>query len=460
MSEISARKRIWGWFWFDWASQPYHTLLITFVFGPFFAAVATEFFMAQGMIEDTADAKAQSLWSWGLAIAGLVVGLGAPIMGALADTAGRVRPWVALFSCFYVIGAGALWWAQPDGSNLWAMLIAFGVGFVGAEFALVFTNAQLPGLVDQNEVGEVSGSGFAFGYIGGFVALAIMLLLFVEQPNGKTLIGLAPGFGLLDADAREGTRFVGPFVAIWFLIFMIPYWLRVKDIPKPGARHSLSGAFAILGRSIRSLKTKRSLSAYLGGSMLYRDALNGLYGFGGVYAKLVLNWPIVLIGVFGVVSILAAAVFSFLGGRMDRKLGPKPVIIVSILVLTLVCLVIVSMTREAVFGITLAEGSKVPDAIFFMCGILIGGMGGTLQSASRSMMVRHVDPEAPTESFALYGLSGRATAFIATVLIGWFTMLTGSARLGISPLIGLFALGLLLLIWVKPEGAKQEVVNE
>lgn len=454
MAEISTRRRIWGWYWFDWASQPYHTLLLTFIFGPFFAAIATEFFMAQGLAEKAADAKAQSIWSWGLAAAGLIVGFGAPIMGALADTAGRVRPWVALFSVFYVIGAWSLWWTQPDGSNLWTVMFLFALGFIGAEFALVFTNSQLPSLADQDGVGEISGSGFAFGYIGGLVALAIMLSLFVEQPDGKTLIGLEPGLGFLDAEAREGTRMVGPFVAIWFIIFMIPYALWVKDQPTGQKKPSLSGAFAILGRSLRGLKTKRSLAAYLGSSMFYRDALNGLYGFGGVYASLVLNWPIVLIGVFGIISGLAAAAFSFFGGRLDSKHGPKPVIICAILALMAVCFLIVNMTRENVFGIALPEGSNLPDIIFFGCGMLIGGMGGTLQAASRSMMVRHVDPAAPAESFGLYGLSGRATAFMAPALIAWFTTMTGSARLGVSPLIGLFALGLLLLIWVKADGEK------
>ena len=94
----------------------------------------------------------------------------------------------------------------------------------------------------------------------------------------------------------------------------------------------------------------------------------------------------------------------------------------------------------------------MPDIIFFGCGVLIGGLGGVLQSASRSLMVRHTDPNYPTENFGLYGLSGRATAFIAPTLIGVTTAATQSARLGVSPVIGLFVLGLILLAWVKAEG--------
>jgi UMF1 family MFS transporter len=168
----------------------------------------------------------------------------------------------------------------------------------------------------------------------------------------------------------------------------------------------------------------------------------------------VLNWTVDLLGIFGIISGFAAAAFSWIGGRLDGKNGPKPVIIVCVLVLMVVCFIIINMTREQFFGIALAQGSNLPDMIFFGCGILIGGMGGALQSASRSMMVRHADPDAPTESFGLYGLSGRATAFMAPALIAGVTTLTGSARLGVSPLIGLFAIGLIFLIWVKPEGEK------
>jgi UMF1 family MFS transporter len=446
------RKRIWGWYWFDWASQPYHTVLLTFIYGPFFASVATAFFVTQGMSEPLADARAQTVWSMGLTITGLIIGFGGPILGALSDTAGRRRPWIYAFTLLYVIGAWSLWYTDPDGSNIWAMLFAFGIGFIGAEFALVFVNAQLPGLVEDEEVGKTSGSGFAFGYLGGITALFIMLAVFAENDSGTTLIGLEPAFGLLDAETREGTRIVGPFVAVWFLVFMIPYFLWVREDHVPRRKHSISAAMRGLGSSIRGLKDRRSLLNFLLSSMFYRDALNGLYGFGGVYATLVLDWQVTSIGIFGIISALAAALFSWLGGRLDSRLGPKPVIIGAIIALILVIITIVFMDREMIFGVALEPGSRLPDIVMFGAGVVIGGMGGTLQAASRSLMVRHTDPEAPTESFGLYGLSGRATSFLAPALIGLFTTLTGSARLGVSPLILLFLLGLVLLVWVRPNG--------
>ena len=104
----------------------------------------------------------------------------------------------------------------------------------------------------------------------------------------------------------------------------------------------------------------------------------------------------------------------------------------------------------------LAPGSRLPDALFFACGALIGGAGGALQSASRTMMVHHTTPERATETFGLYALSGKATAFLAPFLIALTTDLTGNQRLGISPLIVMFLLALLLLVWVQSKGEVEQ----
>mgnify|MGYP001791056920 FL=1 len=282
-----------------------------------------------------------------------------------------------------------------------------------------------------------------------------MLTLFAENDTGKTLIGMDPLLGF-DAAEREGTRFVGPFVAIWYLIFMIPFFLWVREAPKPRVEgDKIRDALKQLGTTLRNILKRRSLAAYLLSSMFYRDALNALYGFGGVYATLVLDWSIIMIGVFGIVGAITAAVSAYVGGLFDRRLGPKPVIIFTILILITVCVVIVGMSREMLFGMPLAEGSSLPDIIFYVCGAAIGGAGGALYAASRSMMVRHANPDRPTEAFGLFALSGKATAFLAPALIGIVSYLTNSPRIGVSPIILLFLIGLFLLRWVEPEGDRK-----
>ncbi len=452
MADVSAKKRIWGWMMFDWASQPYNTLLLTFIFGPYFAEIVTDMMMADGMGEKLAKAKAQEYWGWGLAVTGIIIAVTAPILGAFADSSGHRMAWIKFFSVFYIVGAFGLWWTAPDSfSILWA-LVFFGIGFIGMEFTTVFTNSMLPSLVSREDTGKISGSGFALGYWGGVLALAIMFPLFVENSNGVTLLGKPPILGL-DGASREGTRFAGPFAAIWFIIGMIPFFLWVREKPSDVQMEgSVRDALRRLWVTLKSLPKRVSMFSFLTSSLFYRDALNGLYGFGAIYARGVLDWSIILIGIFGVISAITAAIFAYIGGRIDQKIGPKPVLIATIVTLLTVCIIIVSMTREALFGFSFTAGSNLPDIIFFVCGGVIGAAGGMLQASSRTMMVRHADPDRPTEAFGLYALSGKATAFLAPALIAIVSNISGDQRIGITPLIFLFALGLVLLIWVKPKG--------
>lgn len=449
------KRRIWGWYAYDWASQPFYTLLLTFIFGPYFAAIAAQFFMGQGLESEAARAAAQSKWSDALTIIGLLIAFTAPILGAFADGTGRRMPWIALFSMFYVVGAAGLWWMVPDGSFIWGTLIFFGIVMIGVEYANIFTNALLPSLGKTDDIGELSGTGYAVGYVGGVLSLFVMLLVFAENADGLTLLGNPPAFGLNGVE-REGTRLVGPLTAIWFAVFMIPFFLWVKEprtAPQPGG---FSTALSDLFRTLKNLRHRPSLAAYLGSSMLYRDALNGLYAFGGVYAALVLDWSITQIGVFGIVGAITAAICTYIGGKLDSRHGPKPVIVWGAVVLTLVAVVIVGMDRSAIFGLPFAEGSGLPDVIFYVLGAIIGGVGGAMQGASRTMMVRHANPDRPTEAFGLFAFSGKATAFLAPWLIGVSTMYFESARLGLMPLIGLFLLALILLVWVNPDGDRAQ----
>jgi UMF1 family MFS transporter len=442
---MELRKRIWGWFFFDWASQPYNTLLITFIFAPYVKEL-----MGDG-------ARAQSAWGFGIGLTGFVIAILAPVLGAISDVSGNRLRWIWLFSVLYVVGSGMLWFAAPDSFNLYTTLFFFGIGMIGMEFATIFTNSMLPDLGPKEEIGRISGNGWAFGYLGGLVALVMMLTLFAENAEtGTTLIGIEPILGL-DPTQREGTRFVGPLTALWFAVFMIPFFLFVRD-PKPSRppNGAVRAALTGLAATVRNLPKTKSLFAYLTSSMFYRDALNGMYVFGGIYASGVLGWSVVNIGVFGIVAIIAGAIFAVIGGRADEKFGPKPVITVCILLLGFVAISIVFVSRTSVYGIPVAADSSLPDIVFFLFGALIGAAGGVIQAASRTMMVRQANPDRMTEAFGLYALAGKATSFLAPTMIGIATAISGSQQIGVSPLILLFLIGLILLRWVKPEGDSTE----
>ncbi len=441
----AAKRRLWGWWAFDWASQPYNTLLLTFIFGPYVTEVLGD------------GTAAQAAWGYGVGAAGIVIALSAPFLGAIADLCGRRMPFIRLFSAFYVVGAFGLWWADPGGFHLIPILILFAVGLVGMEFTTTFTNAFLPTLGQRADLGRISGTGWALGYLGGLVALVLMLLFFAEgAETGRTVLGTPPILGL-DPTAREGTRAVGPLTAIWYVIFMIPFFLWVRDarpttmIP---VRQAIKTAWPELRTTLQNLPKNQSLFAYLGSSMFYRDALNGMYVFGGIYTAGVLGWNVIDVGLFGILALVTGVIFSWLGGRADSRYGPKPVIVANVAVLTLVAVAIIFVSRDHVFGVPVGPDSHLPDMVFYILGAVIGAAGGALQTASRTMMVRQADDEKMTEGFGLYALAGKATSFIAPLSIGFMTDLTNNQAMGVTPLVLLFLIGLVLMFWVNPQGQR------
>ena len=144
--EPSLKKRVRGWMMFDWATQPFYTLGLTFIFGPYFASVSAEYFFNTGLDQASANASAQTIWSWGQTVAGLFVAVIGILAGAYADSTGRRMPWLWAASIVFVICSWMLWYMVPDGSAMWSSLIIFCIAFVAAELALVFTNAVLPSL--------------------------------------------------------------------------------------------------------------------------------------------------------------------------------------------------------------------------------------------------------------------------------------------------------------------------
>jgi len=440
------RRGIWGWMLFDWAQQPFHTLVITFVFAPYFSsAVAPD------------AARGQELWGLATGIGGLMIALTSPILGAIADASGQRKPWILFFSVIGVLGCAALWFAVPGMENFWPVLVAVALAVFGMEFAAVFNNAMMPDLVPRAELGRLSGSAWGLGYLGGLVSLMLVLGFMAASPEtGHTLIGREPILGL-DADAREGDRASGPLTALWYLVFVLPMFLFTPDQPRRHVAGAIRQGLKQLGATLRNLPSERSYFSFLLSSMFYRDALNALYAFGGIYAAGVLGWTIVQIGIFGVLANITGAIGAWLGGRMDQAHGSRAVVNGSILILCASCLMVISTTREQVLFLSVGVGSSLPDVLFFMAGALIGAAGGSIQAASRTLLVDQVPSGHVTEAFGLYALSGKATAFIGPLAVAaataWFSRGAFSPddaqRLGITPILLLFLLGLALLPMVR-----------
>src|SRR4030081_2581210 len=244
LKKYPPRAAVVSWIFFDWAAQPYFTLITTFIFAPYFTS-----FVAPD------PASGQALWGFATAAAGLMIALMSPVLGAIADASGRRKPWIAGFGVLLVIGSSLMWFGKPgDPGVIPPLLLAYAIASVGVEFATVFNNAMMPTLVPPDKIGRLSGTGWATGYIGGILSLILVLGFLAANPEtGRTLFGFMPLFGL-DPVTHQGDRISGPLTGIWFIIFVLPMFLLTPDYPaRHSARDALREGLIELRRGLREL---------------------------------------------------------------------------------------------------------------------------------------------------------------------------------------------------------------
>src|SRR5450432_3975273 len=441
------RAAVISWIFFDWAAQPYFTLITTFVFAPYFAThVASD------------PASGQSLWGFATAAAGLLIALMSPVLGAIADASGRRKPWIGAFGALLVIGSCLMWFGKPgDPSVIPALLLAYGIATIGAEFATVFNNAMMPTLVPPDQIGRLSGTGWATGYVGGILSLILVLGFLAANPEtGRTLFGLMPLFGI-DPVTHQRDRISGPLTGIWFIIFVLPMFMLTPDYPaKNSPRDALREGLVELRQGLRELPKQRSLAAFLLANMIYTDGLVSLFAFGGIYAAGTFGWNTIQIGTFGILLAIAGTFGAWLGGKLDDRLGPKRVISGSMLILLLSIVAILLVDKDSVLFVKVA--APAPDGALFsgaaeraylVLGCLIGAAGGPLQAASRTLLIRMAPKDRIAQYFGLFALTGKVTSFVGPLLIGVITAVTASQKAGMAVLVPFFAAGLVLLARVR-----------
>jgi len=412
------RVAIAAWCLFDWASNAWPTVIMSFVF----AAYVTR--------EVAPDAETGTAW-WGTgtALAGVVVALVSPVVGAIADRAGPRKPWVVGFSSVTVVMAAALFTIRPEPAYLLQAVILGGIGGAAFEIGQVFYNAMLADVAPPRMIGRVSGWAWATGYAGGLACLGTCLVVFVLPAEP-----LLP----LDPAAAEPVRATGVVVALWFAVFAVPFLVLTPDRParnQPFARTAREGV-AQLRRSLADLRRRyRRVAHFLLARMLYTDGLNTLFAFGGVYAAGTFGMGFRDILVFGIAMNIAAGIGAFGFAWVDDWVGPKRTIVVSLLALM-------------VFG-GAALLVQTPTGLYVAASAL-GLFLGPVQSASRSLMSR-ITPEAVrAEMFGLYALSGKITAFAGPAVVGWVSVAADSQRVGMATILAFFLAGLALLWPLKP----------
>ncbi|ERS84052.1 MFS transporter [Marinobacter sp. C1S70] len=416
------KPALWSWALYDWANSAFFTIILTFVFAQYFSVSVIQ--------DEVAGTRA---WGNIVGIAGVVIAILAPILGAIADQSGRRKPWLISFTLLCVISSAMLWTVTPDKSQFWTAALWVGLGTLGAEFAFIFYNSMLPDLARPERTGRWSGWAWGLGYVGGIASLVVALYGFIEADGT---------FFNLDRDAAEHVRATFVLVAVWYLVFALPAFFFIPDRPSTGL--SLGAAtragLAQLKQSIAHVRQYRDIVRFLIARMLYTDGLATIFTFGGVYAAGTFNMSPTEVLQFAIALNVTAGLGALGFAWIDDALGGRNTILLSLMGLG--C---------SAFAILVVDGATA----FWIWGMILGIFVGPLQSASRSHLARVAPPHLQTQMFGLFAFSGKATAFAGPLLVGWVTSVTDSQRWGMSTILLFLVIGFVLMLKVPATEAQK-----
>lgn len=431
-AERLANKRpgTFAWALWDWAEQPYPTIMQTFIFPVYLASAVA----AQGSNPDVAIGIATT-------VAGIILALIAPVLGRRSDTSGRRKFWLMANTYILVAIMFASFFVEPKPEFFLFGLVLYGLGSVIQESAFINYYAMLKSVTTERNIGRVSGYAWGLGYAGGIILLLVSLVGFIMAD--------VPWFGIGTADSAN-IRAVFLFSAIWTLVFSIPLMLRVPEIAKrEGApKESILKSYSLLWGQLKSLRAQAPETfKFLISSAIYRDGLAGVFTFGAVLGSLAFGFDQTDIILFGIAANVVAGIGAAIGGRLDDVLGSRSVIIGSLIGLI-------------VAGMSVFFFYSAGTITYWIGGLALCLFVGPAQAASRTFVSRFTPHGREGEVFGLYQTTGRAISFLSGTF--WAISISiansilgsdGNTIWGIWGLMVILVVGLVLLLRVHPRPA-------
>jgi UMF1 family MFS transporter len=431
--KVVPRKQVASWALWDWATQPFNSVILTFVFTALY--LVTDSFLPADIAAlpegDPLKERALADLASGLGLAGTIAGLAifalAPVLGQRADAFGRRKRWLLIYTGALILVMFSLFFveAAPGFFALGVGLIA--IGSVFSELAGVNYNAMLVQVSTPKTIGKVSGLGWGLGYIGGIVALVIVLVL-----NAFDWFGLDTSNGM-------AYRLIAVGCAVWAILFTLPLIFNVPELPPAAGREKVNffQSYVVLARDIRKLyRESRPTFWFLLASAVYRDGLAGVFAYGAVIAAVVFGFSTEQVIIFGVAANLVAGASTIIAGRFDDIVGARAVILTALIGLVVAGLVVFFLHDAG-------------DIVFWIFGLALCVFVGPAQASSRSLLARVTPAGKEGEIFGLYATTGRAASFISPALWTLLIAIFGATYWGILGIIIVIAVGLVLMLLVK-----------
>jgi len=403
MTKPISKHATWAWMLWDWAEQPYPTIIQTFIFATY---ITSSVFTTNG---DTAGLAAQIGFAGTLA--GLTVALSAPIFGRRTDTAGHRKRWLLINSAILILMMVASYFVEPSPSFFLFGLVIYAIGNVVQETSFINYYAMMKQVTDEKNMARISGIAWGLGYVGG-----IILLL------GSLVLCFLPGHPILPNEEHAlNIRVIFLFAAVWMFVFTIPLAIFVPEIEKTetsSKRESIGASYRALFDSIRKLrKTSPDALKFLIASAIYRDGLAGVFTYGAILGTHAFGFTQTKVIMFGIVANVIAGLGAFLGGILDDKLGTKKVISFSLVGMLF-----------AGFGVFAFAG--LGPITYWTFGLALCLFVGPAQASSRTFVARFAPDKREGEIFGLYQTTGRAASFLSPLF--WSLSILAASRLGFA----------------------------
>jgi len=415
------QKTILGWCFYDFANSAFTTIVVTFIYSAYFA---------KGIMNN--EAMGQVYWGNTITICAIVISILSPIMGAVADQGGYRKTFLIFWTWVCIIFSILLFF--PQKGDIYSALILFSIANIAFEMGCVFCNAYVPDISTKENAGKISGYGYAFGYLGGLLALVFGLITIVlpEQP----MFGISTNNG-------EDYRSMNILVAIWLFIFTIPTFIWIdRDKRNKNNKKLINNSLKQLVRTFKDIKKLKNIIRFLIARLFYNDALITIFSFGGIIASTIYGFELQKMLVFGITLGMAAGLGALLMGYIDDYIGPKFTIQLSNIILAISTILVVFVNNEI---------------IFWIAGAMVGFSSGPNQSSSRSLMASLTPKDKQNEFFGFFAFSGKITAFLGPFLLAQVTYVSINyfqlenelaQRLGISVVLFLIIIGSSLLHFV------------
>ncbi len=369
------------------------------------------------------------LWGLGGSVSMFIVAVSAPVMGAIADYSNRKKQFLFVYTLLCVLAMAGLYVLQPG--MIWQGLLLFIIGNFGFEGALVFYNGFLPQISTPDNIGKISGYGFAIGYVGSLVSLLIALPYATHAFAANDLSLMRPTFVL---------------AALFFFVFALPFFVLVRE-KKIYSQFPAGKSYVKAGyrRTLKTLKQVRDfpeITRFLLAYFIYIDGVNTVIYFSGIFASTTLGFTLREVIQFFAIVQSSAISGAYVFGYLTDKFGPKKTIIITLWLWILV---------------TIGGFFSYDMVTFYIVGLLAGVAMGSSQSASRALMGKLIPAGMEAEFYGFYALMGKFSSILGPLVFGIVSTITGNQRWAILSLLFFFLTGMVLLNRVNERVTYQKI---